>query len=95
MKKINYEIVGYAASFITSITFIPQVYFVYKRKSADDISYVTLYLNIFAGILWIIYGSYLESLQIIICDFIYSSVNLILIFQKIYYKNEIVSNNLN
>ena len=61
MEKINYEIIGYAASFITSITFIPQVYFVYKRKSADDISYVTLFLNILAGIFWIIYGFYLQS----------------------------------
>ena len=85
MKNIYIEIIGYVAGFLTSVTFLPQVYHVYKKKSVEDLSFSMIIMNIVQGILWIIYGYYINSLQIIICDVFLTFLTFILFIQKIYY----------
>ena len=82
-----YDIIGYLAGFICSITLFPQIYTVYKRKSANDLSYFSLNLMQLSTILWIIYGFYIMSYQTIICDIIIFLLNSNLIIMKFYYKN--------
>ena len=52
----DYKIVGYAASAITVLTFLPQVIKTWKEKSAKDISLMMFLIAIANEILWIAYG---------------------------------------
>ena len=82
MLDLNYEIIGLIAAALTTSAFIPQVYKVYKEKSAVGIS-LTMYLIFFVGLsLWLLYGYLVGSVSIVIAN----GVTLILAAIIIYYK---------
>ena len=82
MLDLNYEIIGLVAAALTTSAFIPQVYKVYKEKSAVGIS-LTMYLIFFIGLsLWLLYGCLVGSISIVIAN----GVTLILAAIIIYYK---------
>ena len=82
MLDFNYEIIGLVAAALTTSAFIPQVYKVYKDKSAVGIS-LTMYLIFFIGLsLWLLYGYLVGSISIVIAN----GVTLILAAIIIYYK---------
>ena len=82
MLDFNYEIIGLVAATLTTSAFIPQVYKVYKEKSAVGIS-LTMYLIFFVGLsLWLLYGYLVGSISIVIAN----GVTLILAAIIIYYK---------
>ena len=82
MLDFNYEIIGLVAASLTTSAFIPQVYKVYKEKSAVGIS-LTMYLIFFVGLsLWLLYGYLVGSVSIVIAN----GVTLILAAIIIYYK---------
>ena len=82
MLDFNYEIIGLVAAALTTSAFIPQVYKVYKEKSAVGIS-LTMYLIFFIGLsLWLLYGYLVGSISIVIAN----GVTLILAALIIYYK---------
>ena len=61
-----YEIIGLVAAFITTASFLPQVFKTYKTKDTSGLS-LTMYLTFFVGIvLWLIYGIHLKSLSMIL-----------------------------
>ena len=53
-------IVGVASSF----ALLPQVYRIFKRKSAKDISIWTYLYMLVAGVIWILYGFNIQSFPI-------------------------------
>ena len=58
-------IVGIAAASLTAFSFIPQIVKIVKRRSAADVSLVTL-LQFFCGVfLWLLYGIHLKDAIII------------------------------
>ena len=68
MLDLNYEIIGLVAAALTTSAFIPQVYKVYKEKSAVGIS-LTMYLIFFVGLsLWLLYGYLVGSISIVIAN---------------------------
>ena len=82
MLDFNYEIIGLVAAALTTSAFIPQVYKVYKEKSAVGIS-LAMYLIFFVGLsLWLLYGYLVGSISIVIAN----GVTLILAAIIIYYK---------
>ena len=82
MLDFSYEIIGLVAAALTTRAFIPQVYKVYKEKSAVGIS-LTMYLIFFVGLsLWLLYGYLVGSISIVIAN----GVTLILAAIIIYYK---------
>ena len=56
------EIIGFAAAFLTTIAFVPQVLKVFKTKSVDGLSLTTYLLYVSGLALWFIHGINLESL---------------------------------
>ncbi|NJE06836.1 PQ-loop repeat-containing protein, partial [Thermococcus sp. M36] len=50
------QLIGYVGSFLTSVTFIPQVIKSWKSKSVGDLSVVMLLIVITSTIVWLIYG---------------------------------------
>ena len=81
-----YEILGLIAAFITTASFVPQVYKTWKTKSVESLS-LTMYSAFFIGIvLWLIYGIHLNSLPMILANSITSVLALLLIIFKLKYK---------
>ena len=81
----NYIIIGYIATTISSILYIPQLIHIIKRKSAKDISYLFLFLTLISGILWIIYAILDNNYPVIISSSFIFFINLLMLISKIYF----------
>lgn len=62
------ELFGHIGSFLSAITFIPQVLQVYKTKSAKDLSTNMLLIIITSTLVWLVYGIGLNLLPVIIAN---------------------------
>jgi MtN3 and saliva related transmembrane protein len=81
-----YEIIGLIAAFITTASFLPQVFKTYKTKDTSGLS-LTMYVTFFIGIvLWLIYGIHLKSVPIILANAITAVLALSLVIMKLKYK---------
>jgi MtN3 and saliva related transmembrane protein len=81
-----YEILGFLAAILTTISFLPQVIKIYKSKETKSIS-LTMYVVLSLGILmWLIYGIHLNSLPIILANSVTAILTLFLISMKIKFK---------
>ena len=87
-KPLITQVLGYIAGSSVIIVNIPQIYTICKNKSAKDVSLYMILLNIFTGILFLIYGILLEELPLIICETLYIIVSIILLIIKIYYNHK-------
>ena len=67
---IGVELIGFAAAFLTTIAFIPQVIQVWKSKSVEGLSLTTYIIFIIGVFLWFLYGLRIGSLSMIIANFI-------------------------
>ena len=67
---IEVELIGFAAAFLTTIAFIPQVVQVWKSKSVEGLSLTTYIIFIIGVFLWFLYGLSIGSLSMIIANFI-------------------------
>lgn len=62
------ELLGYLAAFCTTISFVPQVLLVWRRRSAEGVSTI-MYIVLSAGVaLWLAYGLLLQAWPIIIAN---------------------------
>ena len=80
-------IIGYCAAVIITFLQMPRVTHTYKKKSADQLSWGMIILNILASILWLTYGVILNKPPIYISNIIYFMANIIITIMKIKYKN--------
>ena len=81
-----YEVIGLVAAFITTASFLPQVFKTYKTKDTSGLS-LTMYTTFFIGIvLWLIYGIHLKSLPMILANSITAISSLFLVVMKLKYK---------
>lgn len=77
------ELIGLLAATLTTISFIPQVYKVWKHKNAQSLS-LTMYLLMFTGVvLWEVYGILIQSLAVIVANIITALLLLIILYFKI------------
>jgi len=60
------ETLGYVAIFLVSLTLLPQIYTIIKKKNADSVSYLTYFINIISSSLLIVYALYLNLLPILL-----------------------------
>ena len=64
------DAVGYAAGFLATAAFVPQVAKTFKERSARDISLV-MYLLFCAGVaLWLLYGVLIASWPVVISNLV-------------------------
>lgn len=78
----SFEIVGFIAAFLTTISFVPQVYKTWKTKEVADLS-IVMYLAMFAGVgLWLVYGIHIKSPSMVVAN----SVTMLLVFLVIIFK---------
>lgn len=77
---IGVELIGFAAAFLTTIAFIPQVIKVVKTKSVEGLSLTTYLIFIVGVFLWLIYGINLGSISMITGNSITVILALIIIY---------------
>ena len=64
------DVVGYAAGFLATVAFVPQVARTLKARSTRDIS-LGMYVLFCAGVgLWLIYGLLIASWPVILSNFV-------------------------
>lgn len=81
------DAIGYIASFLIVICYLPQIYKIITTKEAKNIS-IEMYLLLFLGqILYTFYGILKHDVPIIVVNLIGGTLNLFIIFLSIYYKN--------
>jgi MtN3 and saliva related transmembrane protein len=65
-----HDVVGYAAGFLATAAFVPQVAKTFRERSTRDIS-LGMYLLFCAGVaLWLLYGLLIASWPVIISNFV-------------------------
>lgn len=77
---IEVELIGFAAAFLTTIAFIPQVIQVWKSKSVEGLSLTTYIIFIIGVFLWFLYGLSIGSLSMIIANFITVLLSSVIIY---------------
>lgn len=79
------EVAGLAGSFLSSITFIPQVYKSWKSKSVGDLSLSMMLIVTSSTIIWLVYGIWHKPeplIPVIICNSVICLLSLLLIYFK-------------
>jgi MtN3 and saliva related transmembrane protein len=76
------EAAGHSGAFLSSITFIPQVYKAWQSKSVGDLSIAMMFIVFLSTIVWLIYGISLDLWPVIICNTIIAVLSLTLIYFK-------------
>ena len=80
------DIIGFIAAILTTAAFVPQVYKIWKLKSAKDVSLV-IYLVMLSGVcLWEVYGLIIKSPPIIVANIVTALLLLMVIYFKLKFK---------
>ena len=83
MTKIQIEIIGLIAAVLTTYSFMPQVYKIWKLKSSDGVS-LSMYLFMFTGVvMWFFYGILIDSVAVISANLVAGILQLIIIYFKL------------
>jgi MtN3 and saliva related transmembrane protein len=80
------QFMGHFGAFLTSVTFIPQVYRTWKLKKAGDISLLMLCIVLLSTIVWLTYAVALMLWPVIIANGIVCVLSLLLIYFKVTFK---------
>jgi MtN3 and saliva related transmembrane protein len=80
------EFVGLIGAFLSSVTFIPQVYKAWQSKSVGDLSSWMILIVLSSVIVWLVYGIYLELLPVIIANATILVLALLLLYFKLTFK---------
>ncbi|MBD2136037.1 SemiSWEET transporter [Anabaena sp. FACHB-1237] len=79
-------IIGLLAATLTTIAFLPQLWQIWRTKSAKDVSYVMLIIFMSGLFLWLIYGIILGALPVILANSITLFLNCIILWLKVRYR---------
>ncbi|MBN9299258.1 MAG: hypothetical protein J0I41_19815 [Filimonas sp.] len=82
------DVLGYVGAFLTSITFIPQVYKAWQTKSVGDLSTWMLIIVITSATVWLIYGIGAMLFPVIIANSIVLILSLLLMVFKFSFKKQ-------
>jgi|TARA_B110000238_G_scaffold7321_1_gene7433 MtN3 and saliva related transmembrane protein len=83
MTEVQIEIIGLIAAVLTTSSFMPQVYKIWKLKSSNGVS-LSMYLFMFTGVvMWFFYGILIESIAVISANLVAGVLQLIIIYFKL------------
>ena len=82
------EYIGYFGSFLTSITFIPQVYKSWQSKSVGDLSIWMILTVVTSTIVWLVYGFAVSSGPVISANIVVLVLTLVLLYFKYSFKKQ-------
>lgn len=76
------EAVGHLGAFLTSVTFIPQVYKVWKTRSVEDLSLTMMFIVFISTLVWLTYAIALMLWPVILANSIVCVLSALLIYFK-------------
>ena len=79
---MNTENIGYMATIISVISFLPIVYTVYKTGKTNNFPYRALFLALMANLLWLTYGIYKNGNANIISGGLYFIMYSYILYKK-------------
>jgi len=94
MEESVINIFGYIGSFLVSINLIPQIVKIIKNKSGNNVSFLTLLINIFASIFMLLYGFYKLLYPVIISNSLIFVSSFIILYFKNFYSLENSNNQI-
>lgn len=83
------EIIGHFGAFLSSVTFIPQVYKTWQTKSVGDLSLTMMLIVFTSTIVWLVYAFSLMLWPVIVCNTIICALSILLIYFKFAFKPKI------
>jgi len=83
--------IGFVATGLIGFSMVPQVYQTFRAKRADGLSMGYLVLQVISNILFIIYGYFINSLPILICNGMILLCSTLLVWAKCCYKPDYVN----
>jgi len=81
------EALGLFGAFLSSVTFIPQVYKTWQTRQVKDLSLTMMMIVLTSTIVWLVYGMYLLLWPVIICNAIMCGLSALLIYFKLSFRN--------
>jgi MtN3 and saliva related transmembrane protein len=82
------DIIGHAGAFLSSITFVPQVYKAWQTRSVGDLSLSMMLIVFTSTIIWLVYGFQLMLWPVILCNGIICALSALLIYFKFAFKSK-------
>ena len=84
------EAVGLLGSFLSSITFIPQVYKAWQSRSVGDLSIYTILIVTTSTVVLLIYGIFNSPLllPVVLCNGFIFLLSLVLLYFKLSFKKQ-------
>ena len=83
-----HDIIGYLATFFSSVSFLPQVVRIWKTRSAHDLSMITLVLLFSNTTLWCVYGVLIDAQPIWLTNTIVLGMIMTMIYFKVRFRKE-------
>ena len=87
MNPIIGEFLGYACGFCTTIAFLPQVIKSIRTRDMSGLSWLTYTFSCIGCSLWVLYGIYLDSFQMVLFNNLTLLLNAIILYMIIFTKN--------
>ena len=84
MNGLIWTIVGVAAALLTSFSFVPQVRKMWQRRSARDVSNITMFQLTAGNMLWLTYGIARRDTVIIGANIV--AISILVIGLILYYR---------
>jgi MtN3 and saliva related transmembrane protein len=79
-----WTIIGIVAALLTSFSYVPQVRKMWRRRSAKDVSNITIFQSIIGCALWLVYGISLTDFVIIGSNVV--AISVLVIGAVLYYR---------
>jgi MtN3 and saliva related transmembrane protein len=81
------EALGLFGAFLSSVTFIPQVYKAWQTRQVGDLSLTMITIVFASTVVWLVYAFYLLLWPVIICNAIMCVLSALLIYFKLTFKS--------
>ena len=89
------DVIGSLAGGITTLSYIPQIFRIWKTKSADDVSY-GMYICLYIGIgLWTYYGALINAIHMIFANMLCLTFMTVIVYLKYKFKDTRVNDSQN
>ena len=83
MNPVIVDIFGYLAAFFGTILMLPQIFKTYRTRHVEDISLVMLVVYIINCMLWGVYGYFLHSVPMLLCNGFALIIGFLMLSMKI------------
>lgn len=77
------NIIGYSASILSTIAFLPQAYKVVRTKEVEGISLLTYTIFVASVILWFVYGVFINDIPIIASNIVCIVLGSVILWYKL------------